>query len=175
MSEVEYLPDAGVDGETDSQLRELFTTCFSGSKNDNRFYLERRYYIEPYNHRWIIRGQSGEVVAHAGLHEKRVEAGGVSFPIGGVCEVCVRPDHRGRGYVKLLLGKMHRWMEKEGFAFSVLQGDPAIYASSGYCRVDNLVHGSDEEGWRTLDDAQVYCLSEKPWPGGQVRLPGPPF
>ena len=48
---------------------------------------DRRYFREPYPHRWVIRNGQGVLVAHIGVHEKEVETEGTTFHIGGICEV----------------------------------------------------------------------------------------
>jgi len=170
--EVIYLPDDSVDDELDRELRTLLTTCFT--KPQDIVFRERRYFCEPYPHRWIIKQNRGVTAAHIGVHEKKIVAGGQVYPVGGICEVCVHPDFRSRGYVHHMLKQVHAWLDENTFAFSVLFGDPAIYRSSGYEVVDNLVHGSEEGGWKPIK-AMTHALSPVPWPSGEVRLPGPQF
>lgn len=170
--EIEYLPDESVDHALDREIRDLLTTCFT--KPQDVVFKTQRYFREPYPHRWTIRNENGALVAHIGVHEKNVEAGDRTFRIGGICEVCVHPDYRGRGYLKLMLKCIHTWLVEHGFVFSVLFGDNRVYGSSGYVRIDNLVHGGDEEGWNPVK-AMIREMSNTPWPAGEVRLPGPKF
>ncbi len=167
-SEIEYLPDEHVDKLLDREIRDLLTTCFT--KPQDVVFKTQRYFREPYPRRWIIRGKNGALVAHIGVHEKQIEGNGSTFRIGGICEVCVHPDYRGRGYVKLMLKCIHAWLSGHGFAFAVLFGDHRVYGSSGYVRIDNLVHGGDGDGWKPVK-AMVREMSDTPWPGGEVRLP----
>ncbi len=169
---VEYLPDSAVDEALDRELRELLTVCFT--KPQDTVFKAQRYFRQPYRHRWVIRDEAGRLSAHAGVHEKRIEADGRHWPIGGVAEVCVRPDCRGRGYVKAMLACAHEWMTGNGATFSVLFGRPEVYASSGYASVDNLVHDADN-GERQSVKALVKVLTDVPWPAGVVYLPGPKF
>ena len=169
---VEYLPDESVDPELDEQLRNLLTTSYP--EPDNAPFFERRYFREPYRHRWVIRDPDGALVAHSGAHEKTVQAGGARYAIGGIAEVCVHPAYRGRGYVHLMLGDVHRWLAERGFCFAVLFGDPRIYSSSGYLRVTNLSCGADRQGAERAD-AMVRPLGDLAWPEGAVFLAGPTF
>ena len=99
--EVVYLADGEIDDAGDAQLRRLLTSCFT--KPEDAVFKNRRYWRELYDHRWIMRGERNTLAAHVGVHEKSIEAEGRAFRIGGICEVCVHPEFRGRGYVKLML------------------------------------------------------------------------
>lgn len=170
--EVEYLPDDSVDRTLDEELRGLLTTCFT--KAQDVVFKDRRYFREPYPNRWVIRDGRGALVAHIGVHEKEVETGGTTFRIGGICEVCVLPAYRGRGYVRAMLESAHDWLTARGFVFAVLFGNPRVYGSSGYVQVTNLFHGGEEEGWKQVN-AMVRELAGTPWPSEEVHLPGPKF
>ncbi|MFH1718807.1 MAG: GNAT family N-acetyltransferase [Planctomycetota bacterium] len=183
---VEYLPDSSVDAPLDAEIRTLLTRCFT--KPEDRVFRERRYFREPYPHRWVIRDVRRSIVAHVGVHEKYVEAGGRRFRIGGIAEVCVHPEFRGRRFVKAMLACIHDWLIRREFDFAVLFGDPRVYGSSGYVQVGNLVYDDDTaapgppgpEGRggdksRSRSAAMVRQLSDIPWPTGQVYLPGPKF
>jgi predicted N-acetyltransferase YhbS len=169
---VVYLPDSSIDDDLDRELRGLLSTCFL--KPQDYVFRERRYFREPYPHRWVIRDSGGVLIAHMGVHVKHVEADGLHYPIGGICEVCVHPAFRGRGYVGRMLECIHAWLVEEDFVFSVLFGSPDVYGSSGYVHVDNLVHGGEDGKWPPVG-ALVRTLTATPWPTGDVRLPGPKF
>lgn len=168
----EYLPDETVDEGLDQEIRTLLTTCFT--KPQDVVFRERRYFREPYPHRWIIRNEQGVLVAHIGVHEKKAEADGVSYRVGGICEVCVHPDCRGKGYVRQMLEAIHTWLAAQGYAFTCLFGDPKVYSSSGYFAVSNLYNGGGEKDWLPAN-GMVNTLSDTPWPSGKVLMPGPGF
>ncbi len=171
-TEIEYLPDSSVDDALDEELRGLLTTCFT--KPEDVVFGSQRYFREPYRHRWVVRDKHGAIVAHIGIHEKKIEAEGRTFRIGGIAEVCVHPDYRRKGYVRMMLRRIHDWLREHGFAFAVLFGAPPVYGSSGYEQVSNLVHGGGEKGWKQVM-GMIKELSGTPWPRGEVRLPGPTF
>lgn len=160
--EVKYLPDDSVDAEMDQKLKDLFTSCFT--KPQDHVFKERRYFKEPYKHRWVIKNEAGRLVAHVGVHDKIVEADGAKLKIGGIAEVCVLPDYRGRGYVRIMLDKIHSWMEEQPFDFSMLFGDPKVYSSSGYISTTNLIGTDETTGKRKPLDAMVKSVSDKSWP-----------
>jgi predicted N-acetyltransferase YhbS len=167
---IEYLPDDTIDEAMNQRIIDLLTTCFTGP-NDIVF-RTRRYFAEPYPNRWIIR-DGDRLAAHIGVHEKQVETGDEVLPVGGVAEVCVHPDHRGRGHVKRMLQVIHPWMQRRRFVYAVLFGNPQVYGSSGYMQQGNLWHHSD--GQRKRLNVMVLPLGDRPWPEGEVYLPGPTF
>jgi len=175
---VEYLPDSDVDDALDAEIRALLTTCFT--KPQDFVFRQRRYFREPYRHRWVIRDNRRAIIAHVGVHDKYVESEGQRYRIGGIAEVCVHPDHRGRGYVKAMLACVHRWLAVPGthggqqrFDFAVLFGKPQIYSSSGYVQVGNLI--LDDETDSDGGNAMVRQLTQTTWPTAPVHLPGPKF
>ncbi len=168
---VEYLPDASIDADTDNELRKLLTTCFTGPQD--HVFQQRRYFKEPYDHRWVIRDDANLIVSHIGVHDKEVDAGDKRWRIAGIAEVCVHPDHRGKGYVKKILYKIHDWMLPQEYSFSMLFGDNLVYASSGYHRVENL-RVLDQSEWKSRS-CMIKPLSNLEWPTSNVRLMGPVF
>ena len=169
---IEYLPDNSVTDSLDHELRGLLTTCFT--KPQDVVFRDRRYFREPYPHRWVIRDESNAIVAHIGVHEKQVEAEGRTYCIGGIAEVCVHPIYRGKGYVRMMLKCIHAWLSKHDFAFAVLFGDTLVYRSSGYVQVTNLFLGGSQEGWKQINGI-IRDLSGTPWPRGDVHLSSPGF
>ena len=167
--QIVYLSDDSIDEAGDGEIRELLTTCFT--KPGDVVFETRRYYKEPYKHRWIIRNEQGELVAHVGVHEKQIESEGNTFVIGGICEVCVHPESRGKGYVKLMLESVHSWLSENQFAFSLLFGDPKVYSSSGYDKLDNLYSNEGGEGWKPVNGMMKQIL-DITWPTGDVHLVG---
>lgn len=169
-----YLPDAAVDAALDRELRALLSTCFT--KPEDVVFRERRYFKEPPAHRWLLREEGGRLAAHVAVHEKMVEVAGRGWPIGGIAEVCVHPDQRGRGHVRALLAAIHPWLVARGIPFSVLFGDPRIYTSSGYAAVSNLfLRASASAAWAPAPGVMARPLLAEPWPAGEVRLAGPAF
>ena len=172
---IHYLPDEAVNQALDAEIRALLTRCFT--QPQDVVFRERRYFVEPYPHRWVTRDAAGKIIAHIGVHEKVVCAGPHHYGIGGIAEVCVHPDFRGQGLVRAMLSVIHTWLQGAGFAFSVLMGDPRVYQSSGYRSVDNLFCDAPEKGKRLrCDSAMVRSLQVSPWPDkSAVYLPGPSF
>jgi GNAT superfamily N-acetyltransferase len=173
---VEYLPDAAIDKALDAELRGLLTLCFT--KAEDVVFRTRRYFKEPYAHRWVIRDGNGALIAHAGVHDKQIEAAGRLYRIGGLCEVCVRPSYRGRGFVRAMLAAVDDWMRRNAFDFAVLFGDAQVYKSSGYVAATVLIDEPSPEGGGPCpkpSQAMVKPVGVTPWPDGDVRLIGIKF
>lgn len=174
--EIHYLRDADVDDALDRELRALLSTCFT--KPQDHVFRERRYFNTPPAHRWIIRDEAtGLLVAHLAVHDRVVMTDNGDRPAGGIAEVCVHPTHQGRGYLRRLVATAHDWMTANGYAYSVLYGEPRYYASSGYVSAPNLeidVRGEDGSPVRgPVGGALVAPLAATPWPTGPgVYMPG---
>ncbi len=173
---IEYLPDAAVDPLLDENLRRLLCLCFT--KPCDAIFKERRYFNEPPSHRWLMRDQTGMAIAHIAVHEKYVVVDNVKYPIGGIAEVCVHPNHRGNGYVKHILAAIQVWLISQRVEYAVLFGNPKIYGSSGYQPVTNLFHDAEDgEGkpYFASVKAMVKPLTNQDWFTTEVYLPGKTF
>lgn len=175
--EIIALPDREVDAATDQAIRDLLTTCFTEDGDD--VFLHRRYWKEPYPNRFVIRGPGESLVAHVGVHEKEIWVGDVRHRFGGIAEVCVHPDARGRGMVRAMLAFIHPWLAERGFAYAILFGNPEVYTSSGYRVVGDIMMDDDPhqpDGNRhPVAGSMVHPLGSEPWPDGEVFLPGVTF
>jgi predicted N-acetyltransferase YhbS len=165
----EYLPAEDIDDATEQELRRLLSTCYT--RPGDEILKEQSHFGEPYPYRWIVRDGDGVIVAHMGVVEREVVAGEDVYRVGGVAAVCVHPDCRGRGHVRVMLRDAHAWMVQHGFDFAMLFGDPRVYGSSGYvnARITHEKQGSDERGQAT---AMVCEITDTPWPSGPVHLRG---
>ncbi len=173
---IEYIPDSEVDAALDGQLRGLLSICFTGPQNER--FKRQRYYSQMPRHRWIIREQ-GRVIAHVAVHDKSVGTPVGDLAIGGVAEVAVRPDFRGRGLVRQLIAAAHADLVWRGVPFAFLFGDHNVYESSGYVPVNNPLRFYDpsRNEWCVRPDASamVALLGSTPWPEGEIDLRGPVF
>jgi predicted N-acetyltransferase YhbS len=173
---IEDLPDARVSTALDAELRTLFVTCFP---KDEPLFSKHRHFREPPTHRWIIRDPAGRLVAHACIHDKTLGSPVGDLHIGGVAEVCVHPDFRGQGLVRLLMQRIQAWLIDHHFDFSVLFGRTEVYASSGYQNVNNLLRqidpATEEEIVQPAENAMILPLGPRPWPAGEIDLRGPLF
>ncbi len=173
-SEVSYRRDEAITDREDRQLRDLLFSCFTY----NPTFLTRRYLRQCPEHRWIVKNDAGEIVAHAALHEKTIGIPSGDLLVGGVAEVCVASTHRGLGLVKALLQTIDEWLQARPIDFAMLFGDPEIYASSGYLPMRNELRAANSlsRHWNPFcGKPMIKCLSPHPWPAGVIDLRGPTF
>lgn len=160
-----YLPDEQVDETLDAELRTLLSLCFG------KEFEHKRYAYEMPPHRWLVRDK-GVLVAHVAVHDKTFQSGEKRVPFLGVAEVCVAPNYRGRGLVKIML--RHAEARLGSVPFAVLLGDPEVYGSSGYRTVGNVYFPHEGTG-QPNTGVMVKALRSQLWLAGKVTIEGPPF
>lgn len=176
---IDYVLDAAVDDELDRQLRDLLSTCFTGSAQPV-FQRQRHFRIQP-RHRWLARDAGGRLVGQIAVHDLSFGTTAGDLRVAGVAEVCVHPDQRGQGLARRMLDEMHRWTAAEGFPFATLFGDPRIYGGRGYRPVENAIRHLDAEtGEWVSGHAPTFLVRPltdppRPWPSGPIDLRGPRF
>ena len=75
----------------------------------------------------------GEVVSHVRLYEQPLRMGGAVMRCGSIGDVCTLPEHRRRGYGKLLLEDSWRYFADQGYDFSmILSGVFEFYQTAGW-------------------------------------------
>ncbi len=170
------IEDARVDSCLDRALRELLSICFR--KPGDEVFRQQRFFREPPRWHWIIRARDGRLAAHAAVHDKVLLGPNRRYRIGGIGDVCVHPDFRGRKLVPCLLDAMHAFLEPQGLDFTLMFGNPAVYRSSGYRPVENLV--CDKPSTLSADPSLPPELPlardmATPWPTEPLTLPGKTF
>ena len=159
----EYAREPDVSPRLDRELRELISGCFD--QPEQAFFRERRYAQEMPRHRFMLRGESGPLLAHLAAHEKLIGVGAAELKVGGLAEACVRHSERGQGHLRRLLTRAHEQL--------------AVYASSGYRPLEVSVRRFAPKT-RTVEDGKLAvalyrALTDEPWPAGPVDLRGPLF
>lgn len=166
--------DSGISETLDSELRTLLYMCFP----HELCFKTRRFVSEPPPHRFIVFGDEGALAGHIAVHDKLIRAGDTELRVGGIAEVAVHPDHRGKGLVKAMLAVAHRWMVSEGIEFSLLFGKQEHYQSSGYSPLMQPIRYRYADGTIKEEEnayAMVACLADRALPKGVVDLQGPLF
>lgn len=173
--EIIFLPDERVSKQVDRQIRDLLSRCFV---QDAAHFQKQRHFLEIPQYRWLVY-VAEQLVAHVALHRKRFASPEHEFEIGGVAEVCVHPGFRGQGLVKRMLSHVHDWLAEQDVPFSVLFGENAVYASSGYQSIKNPIRFYDakQSCWKVeLDDHGMFKeIGRQSWPEGIIDLQGPKF
>ncbi len=169
-----YIYDPTVTRDLDREIRELLGLCFS----DETFRYQRFNYELP-AHRWILRNAAGALVAQVAVHDKRLGTEAGEVRVAGVAEVCVHPDERGKGYMRLLLEQAHRWCREQGMLFSTLFGISEIYGTFGYLPKKNplFFFNVNTGSWKqeSFSRFQVLPLTAQEWPHGRIDLHGPKY
>jgi len=124
---INYIKDSDVNDAMNIKLIQVLSLCFSNQP----VFKVQRYFKEMPGHRWYIE-DNGYIIAHAAVHDKNILTEKGTIRIGGIAEVCVHPDYRGKGLVKKMLAVIHKWLQENDFSFAMLYGDADVYASSGY-------------------------------------------
>lgn len=169
---IQYLRDADVTDALDQKIRDLLSTCFVKNQDAEIFKRQRCYYEMP-AHRYLL-WQQDNLIGHIAVHDKKILIDDIEHSISGIAEVCVAPQFRKQGAVKAILKKVHQDRIDYGDAYAILFGDSEIYASSGYCLVNNLKALNHNKEWNTTGHTMVYALT-KNWPTSSVKLIGIPF
>ena len=174
---LEYVREPNVTEQLDGELRALISGCFNSP--EDAFLKHQRWVREMPLHRYLLRDEGGQLIAHAAVHEKRIGVGDGELMVGGMAEVCVLTSQRGRGHVRRLLEAAHAGMLERGIRYALLLGDLAVYASSGYRAVEapirRLNHQTQAVEFGLMDKVLYKPLTDQPWPTGAVDLRGPLF
>ncbi len=87
----------------------------------------------------FVEYQGGRIVAHVGVLEIPTVIDGERSTIAGVHAVCVHPEHRGRGHMRVAMERALAYLD-ERFRTSVLwANDPAIYGQFGFVARDESI------------------------------------
>lgn len=171
---IQYRPDATITLDEDRQLRRLLFACFPHEP----VFFTRRYIKRSPAHRWLVLTPWGEIVGHAAIHDKILGTGFGELTVGGIAEVCVSSQYRGRGLSKQLMDEMHAWLKARGIPFALLFGQPKVYAASGYVAIDNEIRADNSlaRHWNPFyAKPLIKRLGNAPWPDGVIDLRGPTF
>lgn len=166
---VHYLADNNVTPIIDMQLRFTLSRCFTDQK---ALFSKQRFFKEAPQHRYYIEDEADNIIAHVAVHDKTVLIAGKQYSVAGIAEVCVLPNHRKKGLVVQVFERIHRDLNQRNVHFSILFGDYAIYSSSGYQDIHNLVMRLDGQ-WKNIP-AMAKGIAT-PWPDTDVFIEGPTF
>lgn len=128
----------------------------------------------------FVRDDTGELVSYTGVVRREGAVDGVAAIIGGVGGIATHPDHRGRGYAALGMGRALDYLTSRDIDFALL-----------VCR-NELVPYYEGLGWRlfpgtvvdtqfgepetfTFNRVMVGDLISTAPTGGTIDLKGPPW
>lgn len=152
-------------------MRRLLSRCFPHRLG----FRWRRHLGAPPDLRWVLM-EEGEALAHVALYERLLLTDEGPLRAGGIGQVCVAPERRGRGMARALLEAVHHRLEGEGVPFAFLFGAPRLYEPFGYRRAFNRLRATNALfGWWNpfRSPLLVRPLAKARWPEGQICLNGP--
>lgn len=124
----------------------------------------------------IILREGPLVFGHLGLYTREVKIGNESSEIGMLGGIAVAPDHRLRGYSRILVQHAHGHLAERHIPFSILFAyEPRIYKGCGYRLMQNAMQFIEPDGTpKTLVyRGSMYAeLSRTRWPNQLVDLCG---
>ncbi|MBC2878302.1 MULTISPECIES: GNAT family N-acetyltransferase [Streptomyces] len=125
---------------------------------------------EHFGVRW-----DGRLVAHAGLVDLPLTAGGVRMDVAGLGGVAVAPGMRGRGLARRVVSAAMDDARSRGFSFGLLFCLPdrvGLYERLGWHPVADEVEVEQPDGPRVMPLRTLWTglRAGAAWPPGPVRL-----
>lgn len=174
MLQIEILAHVEPGSDTETQLVALLTDAYpEGAPNELR-----TYYAWPgVPDTTILLRDGARVIGHLAVFVREILIGKEQHTVGLIGEVAIAPEYRRRGLARRLMMAAHQHLQSQAIAFALLFAfEPAVYASSGYKLMPNLMRHLDRDGtWKTLvHRGGMYAeLSDRPWPNEFIDLQGP--
>ena len=147
-------------GDLDERIRKILCLCFPDEVGT--FATTRAWHgIMPAWTAWAESSQP-EMIAHVGIVDRVILAGGQPIRIAGIQNACVHPAFRGTGLFDMIMQRSMEYARAFPFDYGLL-----------FC-VPELVKVYQRTGWRELHQVEVTRLDdEQPEPGRREQgLPG---
>jgi predicted N-acetyltransferase YhbS len=122
---------------------------------------------------------AGQVVAHAELFGRVIQAETQSFEVACLSSVCVLPSLQGQGLGKAVAQVALAKIDAGEFAVALFQTPvPGFYERLGARRIENVWVNSQSAQPTTYpwyDEFVMIYPAAYPWPAGTIDLNGPAF
>ena len=98
----------------------------------------RKRAVEPFGLRWdevstpFLLTEGDQPVTHVGVLEVPMVVAGRDTLVGGIHAVCTHPDHRRRGYYRLVMEEALAWCDERYATLMLLAGSPELYEPFGF-------------------------------------------
>ena len=177
METVRIVDERELPADLDAAIRRTLVTCFP---KDAEFFLHSRAWHGCTPAFSAVVQEDNEVIAHLGVVQREVTVGGASVHVAGLQNICVLPDHRGRGLCrKMLDASMAEAKERGadfGLLFCVAQIVP-VYERCGWCQLPNSsvvrVDLDGEEKPLANGNLPMWLpLNKGKFPAGEIYLGG---
>lgn len=177
MGTVQIIDESGLAPDLEASIRRMLVVCFP---KDAAFFSQSRAWhgSAPSFSAVVVDGE--RVIAHAGVVERRVTAGGVPLDVAGIQNVAVLPEHRGTGLCRQVLGLAMDEALRRGLDCGLLFCEPKsvpLYARCGWLELPDLsVVRVDSDGLeKPLVEGNLtmwFPLAKQSFPAGAVHLRG---
>lgn len=141
--------------ELDQRIRAALCLCFP--KDAAYFRLTRSWHGSWPTFSVLAQDANQQVLAHVGVHERFISAGGQQVFVGGIQNVCVLPSHRGCGLSSRLMALAAQVMRSRLLDAGLL-----------FC-VPELVRLYARMGWMPYEPTAILRIDEH---GHTTNLPG---
>ncbi len=159
MQPVQIVDERDLTPKIDATIRRTLVKCFP---KDVEFFSRSRAWhgCAPSYSVFVLDG--AEVIAHLGVVERRVTVGGEPVDVAGLQNVCVLPEHRGRGLCREVVSAAMDEASRRGLDCGLL-----------FCSTE-LIPVYERCGWQLLTDRAAVRVDsdsrEKPLPEGNVPM-----
>ncbi len=177
MGTVQIFDEQSLTPQVEAAIRQTLVKCF---QKDAEFFSHSRAWhgSAPTFSAVVVEGD--EVIAHLGVVERRVTVGGTLVDVAGLQNVCVLPEHRGRGFCREMLAAAMAEAKGRGVDFGLLfcvAATVPVYERSGWQRLlDRSVVRVDSDGReKALEEGNLPMwlpLGKRDFPVGEVHLGG---
>lgn len=170
--------EEAISPEMDSAICETLVVCFPA---DREHYQRRSWWHCVPKYRVLGRDAKDSIVAHAAVVERKVFVGPnrSEMRVAGIQSFCVLPAYRGTGLSDKLMSAAVEEANRRGFDAGLLfclDKLQAVYARTGWSKLDAAVYMADERTGKTLipakNIAMFYPLTTKQFPPGDIDLSG---
>jgi len=146
--------EAEIDAALDQAIRDGLCRCFP----DDCEVFSRTRAWHGSGPAWsvVVEGDDGRVIAHVGIVDRTITAGGQPVRVAGIQNVFVVPEGRGKGLCDLVMNAAMVEAGRRGFDVGLL-----------YC-VPNLEKVYARCGWRLLPRERIIRVDEN---GKEIALP----
>ena len=160
----------------DGAIRRSLCACFPG---DRESFSRTRAWHGSHPAWSVFAEYDGVVIAHAGIVDRTILVGALRVRVGGLQNVFVLPEHRGRGLFRSLMATVHEEAQRRGYELGMLfcsRDIGLLYERVGWRFIERDVTRIDDYGRpQPLPDKNLTMidpLSRSDLPPGDIHLQG---
>ena len=170
------LQESEIDAELDAAIKQSLVACFP----NNRDAFSRSRACRGTEPAFTVVIQDADnVIAHATVVDRVIKAAGERLRVAGVANVCVLPEHRGKGLSDRVLIVATQEARRQDFDCGLLftgENIKKLYARNGWVQITGQRFIRIEDGGEIEIPAEnvkmYYPLKRRNFPAGMVHLQG---